>query len=158
MGSGPWRNVIYFHRGPIRVPWEPLWAPRNNRQNLTKITWLRDLFGTLAIWNTLILYWFQRVSASFTGITHYLYTIGFLVYLHNQSTLIPQSNTYQNTFYSYKHSVTSISALQFDSLHILLDSIFAPTSLYLYILKPWFTHILNMATTTQTVILDTTVD
>ena len=52
-------------------------------------------------------------------------------------------------FNSYKLRVTSISALQFDLLYILLDSIFVlPISLYLYILKPQFVHILSIATTT----------
>src|SRR5437588_12142702 len=45
---------------------------------------------TGSIWNTCYLEYSHTllVSASFTGITHYLYTIGFLVYLDNQSTLI----------------------------------------------------------------------
>ena len=122
--------------------------------------YITSFIGTGSIWNTCYLEYSYTllVSASFTSITYYLYTIGFLVYLHDQSTLIPQSNTYWNTFYSYEHGVTSISTLQFDLLHILLDSIFAPTSLYLYILKPRFACILNMATTTRTVILDTTAD
>ena len=52
---------------------------------------------TGSIWNTCYLEYSHTllVSASFTGITHYLYTIGFLAYLDNQSTLIPQSNMHQ---------------------------------------------------------------
>src|SRR5437588_10278596 len=52
---------------------------------------------TGSIWNTCYLEYSHTllVSASFTGFTHYLYTIGFLMYLDNQSTLILQSNMYQ---------------------------------------------------------------
>lgn len=39
VGSRPWHNLdLFLLENPIRDPWEPLWAPRNNRQNLTKTT------------------------------------------------------------------------------------------------------------------------
>ena len=52
--------------------------------------YITSFIVTGSIWNTCYLEYSHTllVSASFTGITHYLYTIGFLVYLDNQSTLI----------------------------------------------------------------------
>src|SRR2546430_9032358 len=47
--------------------------------------YITSFIVTGSIWNTCYLEYSQTllVSASFTGITHYLYTIGFLVYLES---------------------------------------------------------------------------
>jgi hypothetical protein len=42
VGSGPWHNIDLFSwEGLVQDPWEPLWAPRNNRQKLDKTDIMR---------------------------------------------------------------------------------------------------------------------
>src|SRR5437016_8315813 len=73
--------------------------------------YITSFIRTGSIWNTGYLEYSHTllVSASFTGITHYLYTIGFLVYLDNQSILILRSTTYRNTFYRCRSRMVEIA-------------------------------------------------
>ena len=60
--------------------------------------YITSFIVTGSIWNTYYLEYSHTllVSASFTGFTHSLYTIGFLVYLENQSILIQPVYTFNS--------------------------------------------------------------